>query len=337
MTKASKYDYDVALSFANEDRAYVERVANALKNKGLRVFYDLWEAQNLWGKNLYTYLNEIYSARAKYTILFISRNYARKVWTNHERVSSQARALAEHREYILPAKFDDTEVPGIPSTIGYIDLNRVSPEEFADLVASKIISSSESILPVETDIGRLIQQKKRRKDSKPANEELPLLLYSVNTSLAFRINEQFYRQIHYSWCAPYFDMRRNQISGIGKSPPSSNPFEIYASFLRDARSGDLHSPLIKQNKAGILRGAQVRIEKGQITPEARHEIEQILDVTVASDYTPLIYVIPTHSIRNLIKKVDVSRRAHPFSPEFIIEDLPRSKFDIITTEDPLVI
>ena len=95
--------------------------------------------------------------------------------------------------------------------------------------------------------------------------------------------------------------------------------------------------MIKQNKQGILRGAQARLKRGQITPEHSDEVKKILEVTVASDYTPLIYVIPTHGIGKLIKKADVSQKAHPLSPEFIIENLPRSKFDIITTEDPLVI
>lgn len=336
MDNTSQYIYDVALSFANEDREYVSRVAQSLRQSGLRVFYDAWEAQNLWGKELYSHLNEIYSAKARYTILFISRNYARKVWTNHERVSSQARAFAEHKEAILPARFDDAEVPGLLSTVGYINLNNYSPEEFADLIASKIKHSIEtSIIPTRAEETKFAE--KRNRDGYLSDEELPLLLYSVNTSLAFRINEQFYKQIHYAWCNPYFDMRRNQISGIGKSPPSSNPFEIYAAYLRDARAGDLHSSLIKQNKQGILRGAKARLERGQITNEQRDEIEKILEITVASDYTPLIYVIPTHGIGKLIKKVEVSQRAHPLSPEFIIEDLPRFKFDIITTEDPLVI
>ena len=40
-------DFDVALSFAGEDRTYVERVANELKRMGLKVFYDKHEAVTL--------------------------------------------------------------------------------------------------------------------------------------------------------------------------------------------------------------------------------------------------------------------------------------------------
>jgi hypothetical protein len=36
----SDYDYDVALSFAGEDRDYVDKVAKMLHALGVRVFYD---------------------------------------------------------------------------------------------------------------------------------------------------------------------------------------------------------------------------------------------------------------------------------------------------------
>ncbi len=66
------FDYDVALSFAGEDREYVEDVATFLKDVGIKVFYDKFEADNLWGKNLYDHLQDIYKNKANYTILFIS-------------------------------------------------------------------------------------------------------------------------------------------------------------------------------------------------------------------------------------------------------------------------
>jgi len=48
--------FDVALSFAGEDREYVEQVADMLRRMGIQVFYDKYELVTLWGKNLYDYL-----------------------------------------------------------------------------------------------------------------------------------------------------------------------------------------------------------------------------------------------------------------------------------------
>ena len=133
-----KFPYDVALSFAGENRAYVEKVALFLKHSGIRVFYDLFEEANLWGKNLYSYLSEIYEKKAKYVVIFISEDYKQKLWTNHEREAAQARAFKEKKEYILPARFDDTEIPGIKETIGYININKKSPSDFGELLIKKL-------------------------------------------------------------------------------------------------------------------------------------------------------------------------------------------------------
>ena len=61
-----------------------------------------------------------------------------KVWTNHERRSAQAPALKDKQEYILPARFDDTPIPGLPDTVHYIDLKRTSPSDFADIARQKL-------------------------------------------------------------------------------------------------------------------------------------------------------------------------------------------------------
>lgn len=138
MGKDIKYTYDVALSFAGENRAYVEDVATFLKDMGIRVFYDKFEVDNLWGKNLYDHLQEIYKDKAKYSILFISEHYKKKNWTTHERESAQARAFEESKEYILPVKFDDTEIPGIHSTVGYLDANKYTPIDIAKIFVKKM-------------------------------------------------------------------------------------------------------------------------------------------------------------------------------------------------------
>ncbi|MCL4535525.1 MAG: TIR domain-containing protein [Bacteroidetes bacterium] len=132
------FQYDVALSFAGEDREYVETVASILTRQGIRLFYDHYEQATLWGKDLYAHLQNVYQKQSHFTVMFVSEHYARKVWTNHERRSAQARAFSESQEYILPARFDDTEIPGLLPTIGYIDLRETSPDELANLIIEKL-------------------------------------------------------------------------------------------------------------------------------------------------------------------------------------------------------
>lgn len=136
MTHTAKHD--VALSFAGEDRAYVEMVAEQLTVRGVSVFYDRYEQADLWGKDLYVHLTEVYRNKAHYTLMFVSTHYKAKVWTNHERRAAQSRALEESREYILPARFDDTEIPGLLPTTGFIDLRSNSPVQVALLICEKL-------------------------------------------------------------------------------------------------------------------------------------------------------------------------------------------------------
>ena len=130
--------YDLVFSFAGEDRAYVEKVARYLRSKGVKIFYDKFEESHLWGRDLAEHFDMVYGTSARYCVIFISENYVKKMWTRHERRTALARALKEHGEYILPARFDDTEVEGIRSTLAYISLEDLKPSEFGRHILKKL-------------------------------------------------------------------------------------------------------------------------------------------------------------------------------------------------------
>jgi hypothetical protein len=131
-------EYDVALSFAGENRAYVEEVAGILQVAGVKVFYDKFETVQLWGQNLADHLGEVYGKRSRFVVMFVSTHYPLKAWPTHERQSAQARAIKENKIVLLPARFDDTEIPGLPATTGYIDLKNTAPNELAELIKQKL-------------------------------------------------------------------------------------------------------------------------------------------------------------------------------------------------------
>jgi hypothetical protein len=144
--------FHVALSFAGEDRVYVESTASILRSMGFRVFYDKYETVSLWGKNLYDHLSSVYGRTSQSVVMFISKHYAKKLWTNHERQSAQARAFSEQCEYVLPVRFDDTEIPGVHKTVGYIDLINISPVDLAELIKQKIGPvTRENFMPDDPD------------------------------------------------------------------------------------------------------------------------------------------------------------------------------------------
>lgn len=152
-----KLQYDVVISFAGEDRDYAEKLATLLRRDGFKVFYDKYEEADLWGKNLYEHLTEIYSKHGKYCVMFLSKHYAAKQWPSLERKAAQARAFKEHEEYILPIRVDDTEIPGILDTVHYQDLRKKSIEEIYEDLKRKLSPTMKSFaIEEEVDtIGQL--------------------------------------------------------------------------------------------------------------------------------------------------------------------------------------
>lgn len=144
------FEYDVAISFAGEQRSEAEEIAQCLKNANVRVFYDEYEQSNLWGKDLYAHLADVYQNKARYCLMLVSAAYAAKVWPNHERQNAQARALSERNEYILPVRFDTTEIPGLPSTVGYLRFEDHGVRGICKLLLEKLSDpSSTAAIPAE--------------------------------------------------------------------------------------------------------------------------------------------------------------------------------------------
>lgn len=133
------YKFDFGLSFAGEDRKYAERLAEILKAEHIRVFYDKDEQAELWGQDLYQQFQQIYGRDCRFFIPFISANYVSKRWPKHELKQAQARDFKSDAEYILPVRIDDTELPGLNETTGYIDLRKTTIEGVAQLCLAKLV------------------------------------------------------------------------------------------------------------------------------------------------------------------------------------------------------
>ena len=130
--------YEVALSFAGEQREYVEDVALHLQSRGIAVFYDNFELSDLWGRNLSEELHDVYENRSNFVVMFISDEYVEKAWPQHERRAILSRAIRQRREYILPVRFDNTDVPGMASDVMYLSAADYVPAALATMIAKKL-------------------------------------------------------------------------------------------------------------------------------------------------------------------------------------------------------
>ena len=130
--------YQVALSFAGEQRDYVEEVARHLQGRSIAVFYDGFEEVGLWGRSGVETFHEAFAEQSAYVVMFISEAYVSKAWPNHERRSALSRMIKEKDQYILPVRFDDTRVPGLPADTLYRSAQDYTPAQLATMIAQKL-------------------------------------------------------------------------------------------------------------------------------------------------------------------------------------------------------
>ena len=137
-TGSQQFEYDVALSFAGSDRKYAQDLNNALVKRDIAVFYDKAYEASLWGKDLAQTLPDVFNKRARYCVVFVSREYRDRVWTMHEFSSALARAVNEKgSEYILPIRIDDTELDGLSSSISYLSIE-IGVDRIAEILIEKL-------------------------------------------------------------------------------------------------------------------------------------------------------------------------------------------------------
>ena len=78
------FEYDLALSFAEEDNAIARQLADQLVQKNLKVFLDRYTSADSGGKDVLDHLVNLYARKSRYVVLLVSRHYPLKSWTAGE-------------------------------------------------------------------------------------------------------------------------------------------------------------------------------------------------------------------------------------------------------------
>ncbi|MDR0883583.1 MAG: hypothetical protein LBN05_03125 [Oscillospiraceae bacterium] len=106
------------------------------------------------------------------------------------------------------------------------------------------------------------------------------LFFSVQTFLAYHINENYYGGVHFVWCADSFDDK--------ELPPFANPKSIYHSLIN---TKDKYSRSINEKMKGILAGAAQMYAKGKINKKELKEIIDIVNRAPVHHFRPVLYLI----------------------------------------------
>lgn len=152
-------------------------------------------------------------------------------------------------------------------------------------------------------------------------------LYSASTYLAYKIAKRYYNDTHYVWCTTEFNS--------ATQPPTSNPSTICKRYLEQIVLGDRHAKELDTNIAGILRGAQAKLNAGVISPGDHKEIREIVSLAEYKDFFPVVYIIRSSKVRLKCLEVLPIDRASDRSVEYKVEELKEGEFQVISFADIL--
>lgn len=137
----TKHNFDVALSFAGENREYVKNVADHLNNiiGSHSYFYDANYVAQLARPSLDNLLQDIYRNRSKLVVVFLCGDYEEKEWCGIEFRAIKEIIMEKQHEKIMFVKIGDGEVQGVFKTDGYIDGMQFNPVEVANFIKERVI------------------------------------------------------------------------------------------------------------------------------------------------------------------------------------------------------
>ena len=184
------YKYDLAISFAGEQRGLADTFARRLDASGYSIFYDEFQQAELWGRDLSVALSNVYAREARYCLIVLSKDYVAKPWTNHERQSAISQFIQRRSDYILCLKIEDIDLPGFPSIIGYISLSRYDVDAVYKLLLQKL--------------------------GRPDHENQVSHLDSHDSAIAQQVIEACFRRAVYTRMNSEIDMR-SMYDSIGKA------------------------------------------------------------------------------------------------------------------------
>lgn len=151
MSNTNDEIFDLAFSFAGEDREYVEAVKAKCDELGLRVYYDNDRKIEQWGKSFISEQRKVYSGyRTKHFVPFISQHYFNKPIPTDEFKSALMESTKRSR-YILPIKLDDTDVSVeyMHKDTQYLKMSDYNPEQLAGALKYIVTSDKEPAKDVD--------------------------------------------------------------------------------------------------------------------------------------------------------------------------------------------
>lgn len=263
---SSESSYDLAFSFAGEDREYVESVKTECDRLGLVTYYDKERKMDQWGKSFLSEQRKVYSGyKTKHFVPFVSKYYFTKPIPTDEFKSALLESTKRSR-YILPIKLDDSEisVEYLHGDIQYISKNDFTPRQLAQELKKIVDGTHEPAKDVEQLLEDELNLPMPKITPRSYNK------YEEAEKLLFYVPEKFEQNLHKLKEEGYTavvrergDNVRIRVERDGKTLFGLN---LFWSSMGDNRIGynfDLHSTM-----------ANATSENGNIEPKFDNESQR---------------------------------------------------------------
>ena len=117
------YEFDIAISFAGENRLLAKHIADQLIALDVQVFYDENYEANYLGKTWSKEFTRVFGVASRYVLCLLDKHHQDKIWPTFEREVFGPRV---QKEEVIPVFLDDTPIVGVSKDIVGISFKDMS-------------------------------------------------------------------------------------------------------------------------------------------------------------------------------------------------------------------
>lgn len=132
--------FQIALSFPGEHRDFVRQVADVLAGTvgTERILYDKYYEAEMARRDLDTYLQRLYYEESELVVVFLCAEYERKEWCRLEWRAVRNILWKRDNADVMLLRFDQTEIPGLFPSDGYVEISDRAPADVAGLILDRL-------------------------------------------------------------------------------------------------------------------------------------------------------------------------------------------------------
>lgn len=127
------FTFDVAISFAGEDRHIARDIAAAMRNRSIHVLFDEFYEEHFARPNLHEFLRALYE-QSRVCVVIVSQLYLQSPWSQAEIHLLVSRAKSDNDYTLVPVQVSGVDLPLTLKAMSSIDYTQSSADFVAEIV-----------------------------------------------------------------------------------------------------------------------------------------------------------------------------------------------------------